>query len=252
MATDVLVVLLNYRRPENVEAIIAALRRQTLRPRIAVWNNGDARPFPGVDALMESPENLHCIVRWHVAALLGREYVAILDDDLIPVRDDLLERCVRECQSYGDERILGKSGRRVGGAPRYYRDGTPPVGRPDDDSGNKYADIVKGRFMFLNVALLRQVPIHCPYYDGRGDDIWVSLRTARTRDFHVLPPFVSAGLESLPQGDVGLSRDSAHRRKRDRIIADMLRAGDVPWLRSRPWDSAAGRIRRAFARRIGR
>jgi len=229
--TDVLVILLNYRRPENLTMLIESLRRQTVRPRIAIWNNGAEREFAGVDLVVDASDNLKCLPRWHVAAMLGRQYVAVIDDDLMPIRDDLLEQCVRTCRKYGDERILGWTGVKFGPAPRYYRNARHRESAKDGT--DTFADVVKGGFMFLHVDLLREVPLRCTHYDDRGDDLWICLSTAKRSRFHVIPGFMAGAIRELDEGDVALWREPGHFEKRDRLIQDMIDSGEVRWISKR-------------------
>lgn len=234
---DVLAVLLNFRRAENLRNIVRVLKAQTVVPRIAVWNNGERGSIDRstVDYLIESSENLQCMSRWHAATLLGREYVFSLDDDLTIVNSDFLERCVRACRVYHDERIIGYAGRSIGTPPRYYLGGTADR---SDGTEDAFTDVVLGRFMFMHVNLLNRVPMRCPYPDsGRGDDIWMSLNTSVSRRYHVLPRFTKDAFGELPDGGVGLADQPDHTLKRDTLVSNMLSHGEVAWQHSGPVES---------------
>jgi len=241
---DILVILLNYQREANVARILDALDKQSVAPRVALWNNGAAADFPRADFQIQSPENLKCLPRWHLASLLGRDYVAILDDDLLPRRVDLLERCVEKSREYRDDCIVGRSGKLLGRGPRHYKNGAA-VGVRDgrDAPGDVFADIIKGRFMFLHVGLLQRVPLYCPYYDGRGDDIWVSLKTSTRRKQHVIPEFVRDAFEKIPVAGTGLMREDGHNERRDRIVADLLANGEIAWSNAKPRADLRARLR---------
>jgi hypothetical protein len=241
---DVLVVLLNFMREENVTRIIGSLREQSIPLRIALWNNGAAKTFPDLDFQIESPENLRCMARWHMASLLGNEYVAFLDDDLEPARRDLFELCVEKCRDYGNERIVGRSGKSIGSPPRYYKSGAQRgIGDGLSTPGDVFADIIKGRFMFMHVDLLRRVPLYCPYYVGRGDDIWASLKTSTERSQHVIPEFMRDGFDELPGKDTALCGESGHNEMRDDMVRAMLRNGEIAWTTTNPVIEAGSRIR---------
>ncbi len=224
---DVLVCLLNYKRPENLRRAIAAWRQQSVAVRIAVWNNGDpAERFEEADYLFHSPENLICLPRWHVAALLGREYIAVMDDDLIPTDPELTARCIAASRAYNDERILGRSGMTIGAGPQYYSHGNADAPQADRDV---FTDVVKGRFMFMHASLLQRVPLYNRYYDGRGDDIWVSLKTSRSRGHHVLPAGIKKRVKSS-KDEHGLVGQGGHWRRRDKLVSDLLEHGEVAWV----------------------
>lgn len=184
-------VLLNWKRPDNLRQVIAALREQTVPIEIVLWHNGSSDEIEGADWVIRSDRNAGCLARWHVAALTGADYVFCLDDDLIPARADIIEQCAQRSRQEGDNRIIGRSGRTIGPAPRYYRMGKSIGTSAAED---RYADIIKGRFMFVPRRLLAQVPLGFLDYEGRGDDIWISLHTAQTRNHHLLPGFCCRGV----------------------------------------------------------
>lgn len=229
---DILVVILHFKRTENMRAIVDAMRKQTVSPRIALWNNGAQISNPEVDYFFQSPENLYCMARWHVASLLASEYVCIIDDDMIPATDDLLEKCARACRSHGDKRIIGYAGKRLGPGPDYYSGGQRVLVTHTQarEVPERFVDVVLGQFMFMHVSLLRRVPLYCPYYQQRGDDIWISLKTAVARNYHVVPNFMIGALDALPDLDVGLSSDGGHYYKRDKLVSDMILNGEIEWL----------------------
>jgi hypothetical protein len=88
------VCLLNYRRKENYERIIPALKSQTVKPKIFLWNNGE--PFTGkesflplVDELAETGKNEKCWIRWKMAQQADTDFICSWDDDLLPKDDKL-------------------------------------------------------------------------------------------------------------------------------------------------------------------
>jgi hypothetical protein len=228
------------------------MRRQTAKPKIAVWNNGEEIENPGVEYFFGGSRNLFCMPRWHVAALLGTEYVCIIDDDMLPASDDLLENCAKRCKHYGDERIIGHLGKELGPGPKYYKDGKY-VKASEADLNNKedrFADVVLGQFMFLHVSLLKKVPLYCPYYEQRGDDIWISLMTSRAKSYHVIPYFTNKSLTLLPTLKVGLSSGHEHYFKRDKMISDLIVNGEIEWIKKNVKNRINSRV--LFFRRMAR
>lgn len=228
---NVLVIVLNFKRKDNVIRIIEALRNQTVHPKIAVWNNGDQADTFSADYVFSSSANLFPMPRWHIAALLGAEYVCILDDDRIPKERDLLEKCAHRSKQIGDDRIIGYIGKDLSPGPNYYSEGgyIRPFDAEASTAKDVYVDIVLGQFMFMHVSLLRKVHLYCPYYDHRGDDIWISLKTSGGPKFHLLPSFMYGALAVLPSQDVSLSLHSDHGSKRNKMVSDMLLGNEVSW-----------------------
>ena len=76
------IILLNYKRPNNVKAICDALHKNF---KITVINNNPTQPFshPKVDVI-NNTKNKYCIERWVRCFEYPEEYKLILDDDLLP------------------------------------------------------------------------------------------------------------------------------------------------------------------------
>ena len=89
---DLTVCLLNWRRPDNLRRIIDALARQTARPAVFLWNNS-GQPFrhDGIDCWIHNSRNSGCWPRWLLATQAETDFVASLDDDLMPA-DPHLDR----------------------------------------------------------------------------------------------------------------------------------------------------------------
>lgn len=223
--------ILNFRRPANVQQIIEALREQSVPVRIALWHNGADDDIPGADWVIRSDWNAGCLARWHVGALVGSDYVFTIDDDLTPKSAKLIETCIARSMREGDRRILGYTGRILASGPRYYNHGKS-VGLSRDE--DRYVDIVKGRFMFVPSRLLARVPLAFPGYEGRGDDIWISLHTASGEKTHLLPKEVAGSFSNLEDKEeqVGLSKQPGHTLKRDLVVSNLVSSGYVPWLES--------------------
>ena len=127
MNTEVTVILLNYRRPENFGRILDVLERQTMQPRVWVWDNADApvrigRESPvGFRALIDHPlvdrhvkagTNFGCFPRWWLAAQAETEYVCSMDDDLLFRDTKVLEDAIAAHKEECPGGIVGSSVRR--------------------------------------------------------------------------------------------------------------------------------------------
>lgn len=224
--------VLNYRRPENVPLVIQALRQQTIVPRIVLWNNGDGNSFSDVDWEIDSSLNAGCITRWHAMAMLQTDYVLCIDDDLLPKDPELVRNCINACRAHGDHRIIGYVGKTLGPGPRFYRDGVAKKAKPDRD---QFVDVIKGRFMFLPTKILERVPIVFPSYQGRGDDIWISLLTGTSPEHHVLARCTSGAFEELPELDAALAKNRDHSLKRDIVVSKLIEQKKVHWRKPTPF-----------------
>ena len=107
------VILTAYKR-DYFEEQIPAILNQTLKPvQIYIWQNGNHidiekyRDKYGVK-LVRSDENFSFYSRFVFAHLMKTEYVAILDDDIIPGRK-WLENCMKLCRE--KKCIVGANGR---------------------------------------------------------------------------------------------------------------------------------------------
>jgi hypothetical protein len=82
------VVMLSWKRPDNVARIVTALRRSPLVDDILVWNNNPDEPLaalaPDADlAVVRSSRDLGMNTRWAGAALARHEAVLMQDDDVV-------------------------------------------------------------------------------------------------------------------------------------------------------------------------
>jgi hypothetical protein len=91
--TNVLLILNNYRRPQNFPRIIEAWKQQTVPPRIVVVDNSpaDSGPYPsplfaGADDVWRFADNAGCSSHFAPAFIVNEsfEFVLFADDDLLP------------------------------------------------------------------------------------------------------------------------------------------------------------------------
>ncbi len=220
--TDMTVVLLNWRRPNNLTKSIEALLAQTARPEIFLWNNADDDfSHPGIDWLMRSSVNQRCWPRWLMASMAQTPYVMSLDDDLLLHDRQAVARLLERLEA-GTEysRIYGLEGLVLGDGEGYGASIKNPM-LPCDGDGQP-VDIVKGRLMALRRdALDTCVRLH---YNVTEDDIAISGLFARgeSRRHRVLPELRGMVTE-LPQPHA-LWRQSGHWERRERALKDFF-----PW-----------------------
>jgi len=237
--TSVTVLLLNWRRPENIGPILDCLAAQTAQPRIVLWNNAaagsvkfrhgnpdDTSPMkpieqdPRVSLVVNSSENLGCWPRWWLAGAADTEFVCSLDDDLKladeRVLEDAMSACREECPDgivgfFGWSQVVGKDYRRG-----RHHNGTT--------TGTK-CDVIKGRFMLLRRELLARVPLVHPATGGlEEDDIVISLAVSRGRpNCHRIPARLGKRWREVGRQD-GRARASRpdHYQRREKYVRALL------------------------------
>lgn len=220
MKPDTTVVMLNYRRPNNVRQILTALRDQLPRPDVWLWNNGMPAGFDA-DWLVESTVNRLCPPRWWMAAQAETEYVVILDDDVLPIGRDAIRRVVAACEP---GRIAGPWGAVLERSYHGRRDVGLPVSATE-------VDVVKGRCMAMHTTSLREAIAEAGVLTARGsesryDDLVVAediaicgAMASGRRRHHLVPGGLAACFRDLAEGAEALSRRADHLARRDRVAA---------------------------------
>lgn len=103
-ASPVTVLLLNFRRPENLRRILGDLERQTVKPDVFLWNNsGNVFTDPRVSWQLDSSENRFCWPRWMMGSLAKTKYVCTMDDDLTFADPRVLEDAIAQLESHNSE-----------------------------------------------------------------------------------------------------------------------------------------------------
>jgi hypothetical protein len=199
-------ILVNYKRPSNMEHILDALRVQTVQPAIMVINNGPMVPSTGGARLVDIPWNARPFVRHLFALYADTEWIMVMDDDLMPNCNTFLADALAVAAKRPDA-IIGAYGCYLGKKAPYYsasiRDGE--------------VSIIKGRFMLYRRALLEDVRFgRMPMQFGqRGDDIFISLEIGRGQPIHWADDGLRKQLTELPPGEVGLEHSPKHYAYRE-------------------------------------
>lgn len=208
------IVLLNWKRPDNLRRVLDDLGRQTLRPEIFLWNNGGPFAHPAVAWQVDSSANKMCWPRWFMASMASTEFIAVLDDDLTFRDERVLEDAVERARAMPPRTALGYAGAVLHDMRNY--------GECDhvhsDAAGDRQVDIVKGRFMLLRTADLRTVHLEPdpPREVLMSDDIMICGALADGRKGRHLVPAVLAGrFRELPGHD-GLNLEPTHGAYREK------------------------------------
>lgn len=242
------IVVLNYKRPQNIPIILDAISAQTVPAVVFLWNNGTADVnSPLIDRYERSEINAGCMARWNFAKKASTPYVMSLDDDICFNRDDALDGIVQSLEQQDDpNRIVGFIGACFNLVPNYnirreymcrYRN----VNRQTCSVHNTYetnraeevvyvkrsfvncdepVDIVKGRFMAFRRQLLDDIDLP----EEREDDIFLSAKFAnRARKFHRIPTLLHDAFYELPEYGAANWTKSAHMLSRDRALKAYFR-----------------------------
>jgi len=208
----VTVCLLNWRRPQNLPKVLDSIERQTVKPVIFLWNNGEPFDDPRIRWQVHSSRNMGCWPRWFMASRATTEFVCSLDDDLALRDPYVLEDAAAFLAQCDDHTIIGPEGvRLVFSKP--YRD-CEHVVCPSQDTA---VSIVKGRMMLFRRKALDRALLSTDYDVARdADDIALSamLATGRTGQ-HIVPALFRGRLEDLDQRGVGLNQRPGHHARRE-------------------------------------
>lgn len=136
--------LLNWKRPENLERIIEDIKKQSVPIKIFLWNNNieDKRKYP-VDLQIDSSINLMCSPRWIMAGYADTDYVFSLDDDLTLKDNFVIEDCIKYVSN--NNCAIGYSGVILNNKKEYCASKHIESNKTDDI----IVDIIKGRFIFV-------------------------------------------------------------------------------------------------------
>lgn len=205
------IIVLNYKRPENVRAICDAFHRSL---PITVINNNPQQPFDYRSRKVEvinNEENKYCIERWLRCYDYPEPYKLILDDDLVP--SPLLIQKLRK-RNQPLIGIYGKSG--VEKATKYQD-------LIDHWCKNARVDFLVGSVMMVKQEALDSIKEKLMTFEGlkRGDDIVVSYLIKKYFKLKNLDTVIGKVL-NLPEGDVGLNRHPEHFKLRWEVLQKCL------------------------------
>lgn len=204
---DLRVIVLNYKRQENVLKIVQALSPYF---PVTVINNNPNKSFPYLGQPIEvinNDENFMCMERWVRCFEYSEEYKLVLDDDILPSLS-IIERM----KSFNDPvvGIYGKSG--IESATSYSE-------LEDHWCVDKNVDFLVGSAVLVKQSALNtiQSSIEKIGYPKRGDDIIVSYLLKKQFNLKKLRT-VSGKVLMLPEGGVGLNTDPSHFLMRWKVI----------------------------------
>jgi len=205
------IIVLNYKRPENVDAICKALHKNF--PITVVNNNPNTAytsKYKNV-TVVQNNKNMFCMDRWIKCYDYPEKFKLILDDDFLPSPLLIKKMMLLNTPIVG---IYGKTG--VAKAESYLQ-------LKDCYLKNDRVDFLVGSVMLVKQKVLDKVKDSIMRYEGidRGDDIIVSYlikNYTKTKDL----PVVTGAVLQLPEGDVGLNKHPEHFNKRWNVLQKCL------------------------------
>lgn len=209
MPDEIRIIVLNYKRPHNVQKIIKTY--YGLFP-ITVINNNPKEPFTSnysID-IINNIKNWKCMERWYRCKDYPEPFKFVLDDDLIVHPKDILRMRRARQHMIG---IYGKSGVTTA---KSYQD------LKDHWCEDFDCDFLVGSGILIKQESLDEIfPYLIEYgFPERGDDIIVSYLMKK----HVgsWMRTIKARVLMLPEGDVGLNKDPSHFIKRWEVLQQCL------------------------------
>lgn len=210
---DIRVIVLNYKRPENVQKIIDAYKG--IFPISVINNNPDA-PFPylghPVDVI-NNEKNWYCMERWVRCFDYDEPYKFILDDDMIVDPKSIIRMRKKRQYIIG---VYGKSG--VMQSNNYHE-------LTDHWCEDADVDFLVGSGILVRQDGLDVIKPHIEKagYPKRGDDIIISYLLKKYLSSN--RKTVSAKVLNLPEHDVGLNKDPNHFSLRWNVVEKFKNIG---------------------------
>jgi len=203
---DIRVIVLNYKRPENVFKIISAYKN--VFP-ITVINNNPSEPFPfygqPVDVI-NNHKNYYCMERWIRCFEYSEPFKFIIDDDLIVHPEDILRMKTL------DQTIVGIYGMSNAAKASSYSDLDPHW------CVHATVDFLVGSGILVKQNDLDKIfnKIDKVGFPERGDDIIISalLKLAPGCKLKTVP----AKVLNLPEGEHSLNKNPNHFLMRWKVV----------------------------------
>ena len=206
-------VILNFKRPDNVKKIVFSLKK--IFPKITIINNNPEYSLPyygnGVDVI-NNQRNFFCMERWIRCFEYPEEFKLIIDDDILP-SPQLIKNMLKS-----NLPITGVYGKRGVSFATSYNE-------LEDAWSVGNVDFLVGSIILVKQSVLNEIQTDLEKmgYPERGDDIIVSYLIKRT--FQTSLKLTQGQFMFLPEGDVGLNKSKEHFTKRWNVIKKFQNIG---------------------------
>lgn len=209
------VCLTNWKRPENLEKIIAQVRSQSVPVNIFLWNNGESIINNDIDWYVESSHNAMCSPRWFMAANADTEFVCIYDDDLFLMDNNIFADIVKLADKSPRGSIFGPTGVTLKPGT-HYRDAEHHYSFRSIKQEDIRCDIIKGSMMLMRTSELQKKVNLNIFKFKREEDIIVSALMAdcQLNQHYCLLSFGDR-FNSVGDDDVALWRHDGHMDARE-------------------------------------
>lgn len=216
MSEELTLVVTNYKRPQNLPAVVQAWSKQRLVPRLFLWNNGSRIEDPELlkhfDWIVDSSINMGCVPRWYMASMASTRFTGVVDDDFVPVNPTVTASLISLLKKVPDCGLVGPFGVRLE-REKSYADSIhykyPPT--------TTMVDIVKGRLATCRTEVLAARLRTTKFL--MEDDIAVSAMIASgRRDVNLVIGRMLGKFEELPedpQTSSAVSRRLNHLEQRE-------------------------------------
>jgi hypothetical protein len=206
--------LLNWKRPGNLARLIKSIRSQSVPIEILLWNNSVETTSYNVDLQINSSVNLMCWPRWMLASYATAEYIFTMDDDIMPGDTRFISDCIDYCRD-NPGTAVGYTGVIFNSRKKYWS--SKHLSHPARHI-DLQVDVIKGQFIFMPKPLLQDLSAlpQASLYDPRIEDDIIISSSLKTK---VLPKFLYSRLKKLPEGNVALWHQPAHRQSRQQAVA---------------------------------
>tara|TARA_R110001583_G_scaffold24_2_gene226 strand:+ start:132 stop:773 length:642 start_codon:yes stop_codon:yes gene_type:complete len=207
------IIILNYKRPENVKQIVLSL--QPIFPKITIINNNPEHKLPywgGDIDVINNERNYYCMERWVRCFEYEEPYKLIIDDDILP-SPTLIKNMLKSKLP-----ITGIYGKRGVNTSNNYNE-------LEDVWSTGEVDFIVGSVILVKQSILNEIHIDLEKtgYPERGDDIIISYLLKHRLG---IPLKLSSGrFMFLPEGDVGLNKNNQHFIKRWNVIQKFQNIG---------------------------
>ncbi|WP_323219537.1 tetratricopeptide repeat protein [Limnoraphis robusta] len=236
------ILLLNYRRPQNIPKIVESLRNQTVPVQIFLWDNSSDTNifFSDIDLVFKASQNQGCSPRWFMALYAKTKYIMTHDDDFLITRSNVLENIVECLENQQNSRtIVGLEGivvnpkktysEHIGYKSRYkfhgnkYGSVIPAIvyksGKNLNLITSERVHLVKGRLMATrteNIVFHIDLPT---LMREREDDIAVSAMIGQRKRIHLIPSFLKDCIEELEMSNsIGNKDQPNHFQSRNHAL----------------------------------
>lgn len=210
------VIVLNYKRPDNVLQIVKAF--EDYFPITIINNNPDEKiQLPGIEInsgknykpidIINNKTNLKCMDRWVKCFNYIEDYKLILDDDMLP-HINLIKKMIKINEPIVG--IYGKSGTINANSYAELNDHWCV----DADVDFLVGSVILVKQSALNLIKEKIVKIG---YPKRGDDIYISYWLKKALRLEKLK-IVSGKILNLPEGTVGLNKNPEHFLMRWKVV----------------------------------